>query len=64
MTAPMAFISYSWSSREHEAWVLKLAEELVENGVHIIIDKWDLGKGHDANAFMEQMASREDIKKL
>ena len=36
------FISYSWTNQDHETWVLNLAKELVENGVHVVIDKWDL----------------------
>ena len=52
---PKTFISYSWSSPEHESWVLGLATELVENGVHVIFDKWDLSEGADKYKFMEQM---------
>ena len=48
MTHPKLFISYSWSSPEHEQWVLKLATELRENGVDVTLDKWDLKEGHDA----------------
>jgi hypothetical protein len=33
------FISYSWSSPEHEEWVLGLATELEESGVDVILDK-------------------------
>ena len=62
--SPKAFISYSWSSDDHERWVLKLAEDLVESGVHVIIDKWDLREGHDAHKFMEQMVTDAEIKKV
>lgn len=58
------FISYSWTNQDHEDWVLNLAKELVENGVHVIIDKWDLKEGQDAYAFMEKMVSDSDIKKV
>lgn len=64
MTAPKLFVSYSWTNPDHEAWVLRLATDLVDNGIDVIIDKWNLGKGHDANAFMEQMATNPDIKKV
>jgi TIR domain len=36
----------------------------MENGVDVILDKWDLKEGNDANAFMEKMVSDEDIKKV
>ena len=64
MSHPKLFISYCWSSAEHEEWVLRLGTELRENGVDVILDKWDLKEGNDANAFMEQMVSNDDIKKV
>jgi hypothetical protein len=64
MSHPKLFISYCWSTAEHEEWVLRLGTELRENGVDVILDKWDLKEGNEANAFMEQMVSDEDIKKV
>lgn len=58
------FMSYSWSSPEHEAWVLNLATQLRESGVDVILDKWDLKEGHDAVAFMEKMVTDPDVKKV
>lgn len=59
-----AFISYSWSSPVHEAWVMELATRLVGDGVNVVLDKWDLQPGHDANAFMEQMVTDPNVKKV
>ena len=56
---PKAFISYSWTSPEHEKWVLQLAKELEESGIHVIIDKWDLGEGADKYEFMEKLWNME-----
>lgn len=61
---PKLFISYSWTSPEHEQWVLNLATELRESGVDVILDKWDLKEGHDAHAFMEKMVTDPLIKKV
>jgi TIR domain len=61
---PKAFISYSWSSQEHQKWVLDLATQLRENGVDVTIDKWDLKEGHDAIKFMERMVTDPEIKKV
>ena len=56
---PTVFISYSWDTSEHEAWVLTLATKLMENGVNVILDKWDLGKfGKLLPNFMEQSISK------
>jgi hypothetical protein len=62
--APKLFISYSWTSPAHEEWVLSFATKLRENGVDVILDKWELREGHDAHAFMENMVTDPDIKKV
>lgn len=59
-----AFISYSWSSPAHEAWVLDLSTRLVASGIDVILDKWELQPGRDPIAFMEQMVTRPDVKKV
>ena len=64
MPVPKLFISYCWSNTEHEEWVLRLGTELRESGVDVILDKWDLKEGNDANAFMEKMVTDEEIKKV
>ena len=64
MNSPKVFISYSWSSPEHEQRVLDIATELVENGVDVILDKWNLKEGEDADAFMEQMVANHEIQKV
>ncbi len=61
---PKLFISYSWTSPEHEEWVLSLAHELVDNGVDVKLDKWDLKEGQDAYAFMESMVTDPEITKV
>lgn len=63
-TPPKLFVSYSWTSPAHEEWVIALATELRESGVDVVLDKWDLKEGHDANAFMEKMAADPAIKKV
>jgi TIR domain len=64
MTSPKLFISYSWTNTDHESWVLRRAEELRNNGIDVILDKWDLSEGHDAYAFMESMVSDESVTKV
>lgn len=64
MENPKLFISYSWSNPTHEQWVIDLANELTESGVHVILDKWDLKEGHDSVAFMEKMVTDPQIKKV
>uniref|UniRef100_A0A7V3E7J0 SEFIR domain-containing protein n=1 Tax=Ignavibacterium album TaxID=591197 RepID=A0A7V3E7J0_9BACT len=64
MKNPKVFISYSWSSPQHEQWVLSLAEQLVSSGVDVILDKWDLKEGYDAIVFMEKMVTDSEINKV
>ncbi len=61
---PKLFISYCWSSPDHEQWVIDLATSLMESGVDVILDKWSLREGHDSIAFMEQMVTDKQIKKV
>lgn len=63
-TPPKLFISYSWSSAEHESWVLDLAKSLVESGIEVLLDKWQLRDGHDSIKFMESMVTNMDVKKV
>lgn len=58
------FISYSWTTEDHEKWVLELATRLREHGVDIILDKWDLKDGQDIYDFMESMVRAEETDKV
>lgn len=64
MSAPRLFISYSWSSQDHELWVVDLATKLVESGIDVVLDKWELREGHDSVAFMEKMVTDPTIEKV
>ena len=63
-SSPKLFVSYSWSTPEHEQWVVDLATELVNNGVDVVLDKWALREGHDSIAFMEKMVTDPSITKV
>ena len=58
------FISYSWTTPEHEEWVLSLAKRLMSDGIEVVLDKWDLKEGHDLYDFMESMVKSPDINKV
>lgn len=64
MPSPKVFVSYSWSSPEHQQWVIDLATQLRENGVDTVLDKWDLKEGHDSIAFMEKMVTDSTVEKV
>jgi hypothetical protein len=60
VAAPKAFVSYSYDSPEHKAWVLKLAMDLRSNGVDVTLDQWDLKPGQDMAAFMADGVAKSD----
>lgn len=64
MNTPKVFMSYSWHPKENQIRVQQLAERLFSDGVHVIIDIWDLQDGQDKNKFMEQMVANPEVKKV
>lgn len=56
---PIAFISYSWDSKQHQDWVLKLADDLMKDfGIDVILDQNELHAGKDLTYFMESSMER------
>ena len=62
--APRVFVSYSWTSDGHAAWVMDLASRLRTDGVDVILDRWDLLPGQDKFVFMEKMVSDASVDKV
>jgi hypothetical protein len=61
MKEKFVFISYAWDTEEHNKWVLKLADFLIEDGgLEVIIDQYDLELGGDLNYFMESGLEKAD----
>lgn len=60
MKTPKVFVSYSHDSDLHKKWVAKLAADLTNRGIEIIIDQWNLALGEDLPAFMEEAISTAD----
>lgn len=59
-STPTVFLSYSHDSREHKQWVAQLAAALMEKGVQVIFDQWDLEPGDDVPKFMERSVKQAD----
>lgn len=62
--APKIFVSYSWKPIQNKQKVLRFAERLTSDGVHVILDDWDLKEGQDKYSFMEQMVNNSDVKRV
>ena len=57
---PIVFISYSHDSPEHKGWVREFASLLIQNGVDVILDQWNLSFGDDVPKFMEKSVQNAD----
>lgn len=64
MENPKVFISYSWCPKENQQRVLELANRLSSDGVHVVLDVWDLKDGQDKNKYMEQMVNNPSVSKV
>jgi hypothetical protein len=60
-TTPKVFISYSWSCSDR---VMELAERLVNDGIDVVLDKWELKEGQDKHTFMERSVTDNSITKV
>lgn len=49
----VVFISYSWDNDEHQQWVLKLANDLAQFGIYVLLDKY-LPAGYPLPHFMSR----------
>ncbi len=47
-TIPTCFISYAWGDAEQERWVLRLARDLKQADLNVILDNWDDDSLRDA----------------
>lgn len=58
-THPVVAISYSWDSDSHKEWVRNLADELIKNGVDVILDQYEK-KGSNLDSFMEDAMRKSE----
>ena len=60
-TVPCAFVSYSWTSPEHQARIKEWADRLLSDGVDVKLDLYDLNEGDDKYAYMETMVTDPSV---
>ena len=61
---PKVFISYSWSSPEYQERVTGFVDKLIDNGIQVVYDKYDLEEGADIHVFMEKSKTDSSIDKV
>jgi hypothetical protein len=64
LPARKIFISYSWTSEEHQTAVRDIATRLMTDGVDVVLDVWELREGHDLNFYMEKMVVDPSVHKV
>jgi len=57
---PTVFISYSWDTASHKAWVHRFGEDLRARGITVWLDQLELRLGDDVTQFMERGVSEAD----
>jgi hypothetical protein len=60
MQTPKVFVSYSHDNEEHKDWVYQFACRLVESGVEVVLDQWDIQLGSNILSFMEKGLTDSD----
>lgn len=60
LSVPTCFVSYSWDSEDHKAWVRRLATALRSRGVDARVDQWDARLGMDLPRYMEERIRSSD----
>lgn len=58
---PRVFLSYSWDSDEHEAWVKDLTICLRRDGIEVLSDQFHLHPGMEKQYFMEQAVAQSEF---
>ena len=58
---PKVFISYAWGSNEYQMKVLAFASSLSNDGVEVLLDKWEISAGNDMNNFMEKSVTDSTV---
>ncbi|MEM8973282.1 MAG: TIR domain-containing protein [Pseudomonadota bacterium] len=59
-THPTVFISYSHDTEKHKTWVRCLAERLMESGIDVLLDQFDVALGSNLPLFMEKGLTESD----
>ena len=57
---PKVFISYSWDNEDHKNWVLNLSKRLIENGIEVLLDRYELQGGKNVTHFMDRALEEAD----
>jgi small GTP-binding protein len=59
---PVCFISYAWGDLGHERWVERFANDIMNAGISVILDRWDNEKiGSSVPRFVERAMGADRV---
>ena len=58
---PKVFISYAWGTQDYQKKVLSFASSLFNDGIDVLLDKWEMSAGNDLNHFMEKSVNDPSV---
>ena len=58
---PKIFISYAWGDKDNQQRVISFAKNLIDCGIDVILDRWNLKEGNDKYAFMEKCVTDKTV---
>ena len=64
ISTPKVFISYAWTNPEYQAEVTTIAERLLNDGIDVLFDKWELILGMNKYQYMEKSVTDESVSKV
>ncbi len=60
--APSCFISYAWGEYEQEQWVVRLANDLANAGLDVILDRWENAEiGANIARFVSRIKEADEV---
>ena len=60
--APSCFISYAWGEYEQEQWVVRLANDLANAGLDVILDRWENAEiGANIARFISRIKEADEV---
>lgn len=58
---PTCFISYAWGNDKHEQWVIRLARDLKNGGIDVVLDRWHNPPGASISKFVDRILKTDFI---
>lgn len=58
---PKIFMSYAWGDQSNQQRVISFAKSLMDCGIDVLLDRWNLKEGNDKYAYMEKCVTDKTV---